>query len=154
MPNGEEGAGCILGVEGLIKNISLKYLDKIKPEESKPLNNIDTQCKRTDLIQNEVSNPSVVADIDSKVNNEETWEIVAPDENGTDNVIASSKSERVFSVAGRIVSPDRNRLAPELVENLVIMKCNLRLLKEINYLIQNNEINKKRKCGMTKNLWM
>ena len=44
---------------------------------------------------------------------------------------ASSKSEKVFSVAGRIVSPDRNRLAPELVENLVIMKCNLRLLREM-----------------------
>ena len=41
---------------------------------------------------------------------------------------ASSKSERVFSVAGRIVTPDRNRMAPEMVESLVMMKCNLRLL--------------------------
>ena len=44
---------------------------------------------------------------------------------------ASSKSERVFSVAGRIVTPDRNRLAPELVEDLVTMKCNLRLLRNL-----------------------
>ena len=44
---------------------------------------------------------------------------------------ASSKSERVFSVAGRIVTPDRNRLAPEMVEDLVTMKCNLRLLKNL-----------------------
>ena len=42
---------------------------------------------------------------------------------------ASSKSERVFSVAGRIVTPDRNRMAPEMVESLVMIKCNLRLLK-------------------------
>ena len=40
---------------------------------------------------------------------------------------ASSKSERVFSVAGRIVTLSRARTAPEQVENLVIMKCNLRL---------------------------
>ena len=33
---------------------------------------------------------------------------------------ASYKSERVFSVAGRVVTPDRNRLAPEIVEDLVI----------------------------------
>ena len=43
---------------------------------------------------------------------------------------ASSKSERVFSVAGRIVTPSRARTAPEEVENLVIMKCNMRLLTE------------------------
>ena len=44
---------------------------------------------------------------------------------------ASSKSERVFSVAGRIVTPSRARTAPEQVENLVLMKCNLRLLREM-----------------------
>ena len=44
---------------------------------------------------------------------------------------ASSKSERVFSVAGRVVTPDRNRLAPEMVEDLVTLKCNLRLLREL-----------------------
>ena len=44
---------------------------------------------------------------------------------------ASSKSERVFSVAGRIVTPDRNRLAPEMVEDLVTLKCNLRLLRNL-----------------------
>ena len=43
---------------------------------------------------------------------------------------ASSKSERVFSVAGRIVTPARNRTLPEQVENLVIIKSNLRLLDE------------------------
>ena len=44
---------------------------------------------------------------------------------------ASSKSERVFSVAGRVVTPDRNRLAPEMVEDLVMLKCNLRLLRNL-----------------------
>ena len=44
---------------------------------------------------------------------------------------ASSKSERVFSVAGRVVTPDRNRLAPEMVEDLVMLKCNLRLLRNM-----------------------
>ena len=43
---------------------------------------------------------------------------------------ASSKSERVFSVAGNCVKPARSRLSPETVENLVIMKSNLALLKE------------------------
>ena len=45
---------------------------------------------------------------------------------------ASSKSERVFSVAGRVVTPDRNRLAPEMVEDLVMLKCNLRLLRNMS----------------------
>ena len=45
---------------------------------------------------------------------------------------ASSKSERVFSVAGRVVTPDRNRLAPEMVEDLVMLKCNLRLLRNLS----------------------
>ena len=44
---------------------------------------------------------------------------------------ASSKSERVFSVACRVVTPDRNRLAPEMVEDLVMLKCNLRLLRNL-----------------------
>ncbi len=44
---------------------------------------------------------------------------------------ASSKSERVFSVTGRVVTLDRNRLAPEMVEDLVTLKCNLRLLREL-----------------------
>ena len=44
---------------------------------------------------------------------------------------ASSKSERAFSVAGRIVTPSRATTAPEQVENLVIMKCNMRLLREM-----------------------
>ena len=35
------------------------------------------------------------------------------------------------AVAGRIVTPDRNRLAPEMVEDLVTMKCNLRLLRNL-----------------------
>jgi hypothetical protein len=45
--------------------------------------------------------------------------------------VASSKSERVFSAAGRCVRPDRSRLAPEMVESLVVMCCNLPLLKEM-----------------------
>ena len=44
---------------------------------------------------------------------------------------ASSKSKRVFSVAGRIVTPSRARTAPEQVENIDIMKGNLRLLREM-----------------------
>ena len=44
---------------------------------------------------------------------------------------ASSKSEQVFSVAGRIGTPSRARTAPEQVENLVIMKCNMRLLRQM-----------------------
>ena len=43
---------------------------------------------------------------------------------------ASSKSERVFSVAGNVVTP---RLNPEKVEDLVVVKCNLRLLKGMGY---------------------
>ena len=45
---------------------------------------------------------------------------------------ASSKSERVFSGAGRVFTPDRNRLAPEMVEDLVMLKCNLRLLRNLS----------------------
>ena len=33
--------------------------------------------------------------------------------------------------ASRIVTPSRARTAPEQVENLVIMKCNMRLLREM-----------------------
>ena len=39
---------------------------------------------------------------------------------------ASSKSERVFSVAGSVVNPKRAKLNPEKVEDLVVVKCNLR----------------------------
>ena len=44
---------------------------------------------------------------------------------------ASSKSERVFSVAGLVVSALRSRLNPCKVENIVTVKCNLPLLKEM-----------------------
>ena len=44
--------------------------------------------------------------------------------------VASSKSERVYSAAGRCVTALRNRLAPEMVQNLVVMCSNLPLLKE------------------------
>ena len=44
---------------------------------------------------------------------------------------ASSKSERVFSVAGNVVRPKRNGLGSDKVEDLVTMKCNLMLLKEM-----------------------
>ena len=44
---------------------------------------------------------------------------------------ASSKSERVFSVAGNVVTPKRANLNPEKVEDLVVVKCNLRLLKSM-----------------------
>ena len=42
---------------------------------------------------------------------------------------ASSKSERVFSAAGNTVMPKRANLIPEKVEECVIVRCNLRLLK-------------------------
>ena len=38
---------------------------------------------------------------------------------------ASSKSERVFSVAGNVVTPKRANLNPEKVEDLVVVECNL-----------------------------
>ena len=42
---------------------------------------------------------------------------------------ASSKSERVVSVAGNVVTPKRAKLNPEKEEDLVVVRCNLRLLK-------------------------
>ena len=39
---------------------------------------------------------------------------------------ASSKSERVFSNAGNVVTPKRANLNPEKVEDLVVVKCNLK----------------------------
>ena len=43
--------------------------------------------------------------------------------------VASSKSERVFSIAGLLVTAIRNRLDPETMESLV--KCNLELVREM-----------------------
>ena len=43
---------------------------------------------------------------------------------------ASSKSERVFSVAGNTVTPKRACLAPNKVEHLVTIKTNLRPLRQ------------------------
>ena len=42
---------------------------------------------------------------------------------------ASSKSKRVFSVAENTVTPKRASLNPEKVEDLVVVKCNLELLR-------------------------
>ena len=42
---------------------------------------------------------------------------------------ASSKSERVFSASGNVVTAKRASLNPEKVKDLVIVKCNLSLLK-------------------------
>ena len=43
---------------------------------------------------------------------------------------ASSISEqRVFSVAGKVVTPKGAKLNPEKVKDLVVAKCNLKLLK-------------------------
>ena len=47
---------------------------------------------------------------------------------------ASSKSERVFSVAGNVVTPKRANLNHEKVEDLVLVKCNLRLLKSMGFI--------------------
>ena len=44
----------------------------------------------------------------------------------------SSKFERVFSVAGNVVTPIRANLNPEKLEDLV--KCNSRLLKSMGFI--------------------
>ena len=45
--------------------------------------------------------------------------------------VASSKSERVFSVAGNTVTPQRVRLGTDTTESLVILKTNLGILREM-----------------------
>ena len=47
---------------------------------------------------------------------------------------ASSKSERVFSVTVNVVTPKRANLNPEKVEDLVVVKCNSRLLKSMGFI--------------------
>ena len=44
---------------------------------------------------------------------------------------SSSKSERVFSVAGNVVTAKRARLDPEKVEDLVILKTNVPILRQM-----------------------
>ena len=44
---------------------------------------------------------------------------------------ASSKSERVFSVGGNAVSAKRGRLGTFTVQNLILVACNMRLLKQM-----------------------
>ena len=46
----------------------------------------------------------------------------------------SSKFERVLSVAGNVVTPIRANLNPEKVEDLVVVKCNSRLLKSMGFI--------------------
>ena len=43
---------------------------------------------------------------------------------------ASSKSEQVFSVAGNIVTLKRASLNPEKVEQLIVIKCIMQLLRQ------------------------
>ena len=45
--------------------------------------------------------------------------------------VASSKSERVFSVAGNTVTPKRAKLGTDTAESLVVINTNLRILKEM-----------------------
>ncbi len=45
--------------------------------------------------------------------------------------VASSKSERVFSVAGRTVTAQRANMNPEKVQDIVIVNTNLRILREM-----------------------
>ena len=47
---------------------------------------------------------------------------------------SSSKFERVFSVAGNVVTPKRTNLNPEKVEDLVVVKCNIGLLKGMGFI--------------------
>jgi hypothetical protein len=46
---------------------------------------------------------------------------------------ASSKSERLFSTAGLVVTPLRNRLDPEKVEDLIMIKLNKKLLQDMGH---------------------
>ena len=94
-----------------------------------PLSELDKECQRYELLP----------DSDSDVNMLEWWKVhsnIFPLLSHLVRTIfpipaASSKSERVFSVAGNFVRPQRNRMDGETVENLVTMKCNLVLLREM-----------------------
>ena len=46
----------------------------------------------------------------------------------------SSKFEQVLSVAGNVVTPIRANLNPEKVKDLVVVKCNSRLLKSMGFI--------------------
>ena len=48
--------------------------------------------------------------------------------------LASSKYGRVFSVPGNVVTPKRANLNPEKVEDLAVVKCNLKLLKAMGFI--------------------
>ena len=50
--------------------------------------------------------------------------------------VASSKSERVFSVAGRTVTAQRANLSPEKVEDVVIVNSNCSILMEMGMMKQ------------------
>ena len=43
--------------------------------------------------------------------------------------VASSSSERLFSLSGRLVTPARNRFNPTKVETMVMIQANLKKLK-------------------------
>ena len=43
--------------------------------------------------------------------------------------VASSSSERLFSLSGRLVTPARNRFNPTRVETMVMIQANLKKLK-------------------------
>ena len=45
---------------------------------------------------------------------------------------SSTKSERVFSTGGNVVTPKRGRLDPDMVEQLVVCHENVNLLKEFD----------------------
>ena len=48
--------------------------------------------------------------------------------------VASSRSDRVFSIAGNVVNPKRVKLNPEKVEDHAVVKCNLKLLKTMGFI--------------------
>ena len=56
---------------------------------------------------------------------------------------SSSKSERVFSTGGNIVTAKRNRLSPKNVESLIVIKENMAMVNDFmqngGYIVKNFE---------------
>ena len=48
--------------------------------------------------------------------------------------VASHESDRVFSIAGNVVTPKRVKWNSEKVEDPAVVKCNLKLLKTMAFI--------------------